>query len=436
MQGLAEGDPATNPHDNAIAERMLEEDLAGLSQLSASEATTKVVALEERHRCRRDTMWARLGEAPLACAVEPLARLAAATESALPGDSLAALSSAYAADGWRVDAALIETIAAAGTREELVARAAGAIYRPWADGLARRFRSALEAAGSTGRPSPLVVEPGTLVLFVDGLRMDVGQAVAERIRELGAPVNLAWRLAPVPTVTATAKPLVTPVADAIHGVGKVKDFLPLDASSGKPATSEVLRKAMLARGIQVLDKGITIPPEKPISIGYTECGNLDHDGHSLQLRLAGQVGSEVDRVVERAMQLKAAGWRTVRVVTDHGWLLMPGGFALVSLPASVTETHWSRAAVLSPGAAAELPWLPWHWDASVRIAVPPGAEAFRAGDVYSHGGLSPQECVTPDITIGGAARRPRLARGSSRSSGGDCGSRSSWPASWRAVRSR
>ena len=31
----------------------------------------------------------------------------------------------------------------------------------------------------------------------------------------------------------------------------------------------------------------------------------------------------------------------------------------------------------------------------------PGAETFRAGDVYSHGGLSPQECVTPDIMLGG-----------------------------------
>jgi hypothetical protein len=32
--------------------------------------------------------------------------------------------------------------------------------------------------------------------------------------------------------------------------------------------------------------------------------------------------------------------------------------------------------------------------------MPPGAEAFRAGEVYSHGGLSPQECVIPDISVG------------------------------------
>jgi hypothetical protein len=33
--------------------------------------------------------------------------------------------------------------------------------------------------------------------------------------------------------------------------------------------------------------------------------------------------------------------------------------------------------------------------------MPSGAEAFRAGEVYTHGGLSPQECVIPDITVGG-----------------------------------
>ena len=112
-----------------------------------------------------------------------------------PENDLAAIAAAYAEDGWRVDAALIETIAAAGTREELVARASGALYRPWVDALARRFRAAVEAAGAAGRPAPLLVEPGTMVLFVDGMRMDVGRAVVERLIELGAPATRrgAWR---------------------------------------------------------------------------------------------------------------------------------------------------------------------------------------------------------------------------------------------------
>ena len=126
----------------------------------------------------------------------------------------------------------------------------------------------------------------------------------------------------MPSVTATAKALVTPVGDSIAGKGKVEAFLPLETSSGRPATLDVLRKAMLARGIQVLDRrGIVLPPEKPTSIGYAECGNIDNDGAwRLGLRLAGQLQTEVARIAEYAQALKAAGWSRVRIVTDHGWL--------------------------------------------------------------------------------------------------------------------
>jgi hypothetical protein len=91
----------------------------------------------------------------------------------------------------------------------------------------------------------------------------------------------------------------------------------------------------------------------------------------------------------------------VRIVTDHGWLLMPGGFEPIKLPASTVIAKGCRAAILQEEAAAELEFLPWHWDKTVRIAMPLGAEAFRAGEVYTHGGLSPQECVIPDVSVGG-----------------------------------
>ena len=400
---FGKGDPVINPHDNAIAEKMVAQELGEIAQLPGREAAAKIIALEERHRDRRDSLWAKLGEAPLARALEPLARLAAATETALPGEDLAALETAKSEEGWRVDKALMETIAAAGTREDIVGRAAGALYRPWGDPLARRFRAAVEAAGDAAQPHPLAVEPGTLVLFVDGLRMDVGHALTERLNNANVSASLAWRLSPIPSLTATAKPMVTPVGDSIAGRGKVEAFQPLETSSGKPVTLDVLRKAMLARGMQVLGHNEVLPPEQPSSIGYAECGNIDSDGHNMGLRLAGQLSSEIDRIAEYATALNAAGWPRVRIVTDHGWLLMPGSFEVVRLPPSAVIAKGSRAAILHEHASADLAFLPWHWDRSVRIAMPPGAEAFRAGEVYSHGGLSPQESVIPDITAGGDA---------------------------------
>jgi len=65
--------------------------------------------------------------------------------------------------------------------------------------------------------------------------------------------------------------------------------------------------------------------------GYAECGNIDHDGHGMGLRLAGQLVTEVTRIAEYVLALKAVGWPRLRIVTDHGWLLMPGGFEPIRL---------------------------------------------------------------------------------------------------------
>jgi hypothetical protein len=99
-------------------------------------------------------------------------------------------------------------------------------------------------------------------------------------------------------------------------------------------------------------------------------------------------------------RLLNAGWKEVWVVTDHGWLLLPGGLPKVELPAKLTETKWGRCAVLKD-AVADQDWLvlPWSFDAAVRVAIAPGISAFSSGREYDHGGLSPQESVVPFLRI-------------------------------------
>ena len=59
------------------------------------------------------------------------------------------------------------------------------------------------------------VEAGTVVLFADGLRFDVLQRLVARLRAKGHAVAVSIRWAALPTVTATAKPAVSPVAERI-----------------------------------------------------------------------------------------------------------------------------------------------------------------------------------------------------------------------------
>jgi hypothetical protein len=70
------------------------------------------------------------------------------------------------------------------------------------------------------------------------------------------------------------------------------------------------------------------------------------------------------------------------------------------LPIAVAETVKGRCARIKPGASdLKVPTVPWHWDADVRIAIAPGISCFKANQEYEHGGVSPQECVVPRISV-------------------------------------
>ena len=91
----------------------------------------------------------------------------------------------------------------------------------------------------------------------------------------------------------------------------------------------------------------------------------------------------------------------MRLVTDHGWLLMPGGLPQAHLVAGLTVAGGKghRVATLKEGGPTTYQRLPWSWDKGVLLATATGARAFYAGVEYAHGGVSPQECVLPVLDI-------------------------------------
>jgi hypothetical protein len=128
-------------------------------------------------------------------------------------------------------------------------------------------------------------------------------------------------------------------------------------------------------------------------------GNLDHYGHEHGLRLAREVPVILESIVEQIRYLMDAGWKRVRIVTDHGWLLVPGGMPKTELAKFLTATRWGRCAALSDTAKPTALTLTWSWCADVRIAMAPGISSFVAGQDYGHGGLSLQESIIPVVTV-------------------------------------
>jgi len=99
------------------------------------------------------------------------------------------------------------------------------------------------------------------------------------------------------------------------------------------------------------------------------------------------------------VDLMQHGWRRVRIVTDHGWLLVPGKMPKSHLPQQAAESRWGRCAQLKQGVQVEGLTLGWHWNPETPIHFPFGIHSFIAGRAYAHGGVSLQECLVPVIKI-------------------------------------
>lgn len=405
-QGKLLFDSSRNPTENDYAEERLRTGFIEAATMPHPQACARVLDLEAEHRKRRDWVWARLGESPLAMALEPLARLARLAQSSLGPATLESMIQVYSSEGWRCDRAAIDALALPKSAGDsgVVARAVRALYEPWLDASARRFQELVAARGDL-KPlmSATAGDQETCTLFVDGLRFDLGSTLVEKLEARSLRTRITQRLSPLPTVTGTAKPFASPAAAALKGVGAPDDFCPVIADSGQPANASRLREAMEQRGVEVISEDDLRIPSGAAAGAWTEHGRLDELGHKLQAALAAQVDNELEQIADRVVALLDAGWMRVRLVTDHGWLLLPGGLPSFALPPYLVETKWSRCAMVRGNSAPDVPTYRWYWNPDARIASPPGIACFRAGSEYAHGGVSPQECIVPEIVVERAA---------------------------------
>ena len=248
-------------------------------------------------------------------------------------------------------------------------------------------------------PAPTATpEAGICLVFADGLRFDLATRLQSRLETDGALCRLTHRIGPVPTVTATAKPLATAAVDGIEG-GDAEDFRPRFRDTEQPVIASKLRERLAARGVEIIEGDEIRAPTSDQTTGWVEAGRIDELGHKLGSALVGQIDQELVRLQGLITSLLEAGWRKVRVVTDHGWLLMPGGLPKIELPHYLVASRWARCATVRDGATPKVTTYPWYWNHKVRIATPPGAGAYTAGVTYAHGGVSPQESVIPELTV-------------------------------------
>ena len=388
------------PQDNEQGEDQLRTQLNKLSLLTAEDARNVLRNLEEAHRQRRNTVWAQIGKAPLAGSLEHLAEMAKLTMISPPSGSVDEIAAWYTNSGWQADGAAMRALAEvrANTDLEAVESALAAVYQPWLNNAANALQNAIGPVGGLGSyeaGSPPELSAGEVVIFVDGLRLDIAHRLSDRLKGAGLEIDLSSSFAALPTVTQTAKPALVPIDQSVLAGGK--DLDACRAPDGPSANVQVLRSLMANAEIQALKSDEV---GDPTGMAWTEAGKVDSQGHALGKELVYALDDEVQRIATRIGDLFDAGWSRVSVVTDHGWLLLPSGLPKNdSLPVAVTHIKKGRCARVKEGAVIDVPTVPWHWDNAVRIAVAPGISCFEANNTYEHGGISPQECVVPRMSV-------------------------------------
>ncbi|WP_159880752.1 BREX-1 system phosphatase PglZ type B [Aquitalea denitrificans] len=388
------------PQANEQGEAALRYTLSACSGMEALQARSAVTAADKEHGLRRGWLWARMGQSPLAVSLEHLAELAQRSATLPIGKTSTELASSYQESGWQVDQAVLKALACVHTKNDLdaVSAAIRAMYLPWLEETARRLQEAVKDSGGLSTLQVKnVAEPlgETCTVFVDGLRYDVAKRLEQRLSVLGT-TNLSVCWTSMPSVTASGKAWCSPVAGFITGSQEDVDFEPRVATDGKPLSSHNFRKLLNEHGINPLEKHETGDPQ---GSAWTEAGDLDHYGHEHGTRLARDMETQLDQVVERVTELCGAGWKRLRIVTDHGWLLVPGGLPKSELAKHQAETRWGRCAVLKNSAHGTPLTFGWDWCKDVQIAYAPGVASFIAGAEYAHGGISLQECLVPILQL-------------------------------------
>ncbi|MDA1283135.1 MAG: BREX-1 system phosphatase PglZ type B, partial [Chloroflexi bacterium] len=388
------------PSINMKEEDQLRRDLIALSELPQAEANARLKKLCSHHIERSEGLWADLGEAPLARAVFHLKIMLDAMDDGIAGGDWEGLAQSYIDHGWKIDSGAWKAMECATDVNDAkaVSNALEAVYVPWLMKLADRTYMMRTDYPNQGPDNARTLpgESGTVILFVDGLRADLGIELKSSLAQSGLDVELDISWAALPTITATSKPAWNPLASSLNGSAIDEGMEPRKANGGGPLRTSDFRNLAEEAGWLWLNEDSTGDPG---DTAWTETGNIDHYGHDIHQKLASRLAGELDSIESRVRTLFNAGWKKVVIVTDHGFLYVPGELPAVSLPKHLTISKWGRCALPSPDAHHNFSEVSWFWGGGHSVILAPGISVFRKGLEYSHGGLSLQECLTPVLTV-------------------------------------
>lgn len=385
------------PQLNDEKENDLRSALKKITTMSFLEAVRFLQELHVVHSPRLKWVWAELGFSPLVKSVEHLTAMAKLCSESYPSATIEDIEDYYIRTGHQCDMHMWKAYAAVKTEndKEAVKNAITVVYKPWLENLTLKYQKHVDSLNTCLQTQTYIDEDDTFVLFVDAFRYDIASEFIATLPTNKFKCKITYKRCALPSLTPTAKPEVSPLADVISDESTFNEFRP-QFKNGKDVTSQSFKDMLETKGFSFVSSASDIDL---LCKNWQETGEIDTKGHEEQSGMVRRIPECLEQLHELIQAAFEKGIKRIKIVTDHGWLLLPGGLPKESMPADLTETRWGRCALLKEGVQSSLSHLPWYWNKNIYIAYAPGISFFKKNQEYAHGGISLQECVVPVITI-------------------------------------
>lgn len=384
------------PQINEEREIQLRSELEKIAKDDLSKIYTGFNKLYDQHKERSKWVWTELGYSPLIIALKYLRDLSESVIKSYSSENLDEIIQFYTKEGFYADAWMRKAYASVKTEKDksVIRELIQLIYKPWLEKITEKFQKLVFENHSEIKRHNNSEQKGQFYLFVDAFRFEMAKEYINILEKRGLKVKLSHAFTALPTLTSTAKVKASPVAEEVNTSSRITDFTP-SFKSGKQANIVNLRAELENKSfVHSIKNGFD-----PAKSYWVEIGNIDTKGHDEQaemLKRTDELFDEISEVIDSAIE---SGISKIKIVTDHGWLMLPGGLPSSKIIKDLTVARCGRCAYIKEGVKTELAQLPWEWNPMVYIAYAPGISFFRNNEEYAHGGISLQECIVPEIEV-------------------------------------
>lgn len=254
------------------------------------------------------------------------------------------------------------------------------------------------------------------VLVLDACRYDLGARLAERINK-GEPTRRAEihaARAPLPSVTALGMAFALAEDSSTLRVELTGEnparWSVTSVGTGGDLTAAGARREWLQRKFKLKPQSITdvksvldaqVPTPKDVGkLLFLFGDEFDTQGHEGELRFSG-ADDYIERYSRAVGRLREAGFTTVIVVTDHGFIHWEPDSDEVDDPPTGQILWRSRRAIVGRGLKHRTALSTRVPQSDLECSVPRSVNAFRTygGLGFFHGGATLQEFVTPVVAV-------------------------------------